>query len=120
MIKIVFLTILLSFNLAFAAKKISEKEKNDFYKNLKCLVCDGQSVFDSNTDFANDIRVITEVRIREGETLEEIELYLTESFGEEILLSPRSDGSMMLLWLIPYLFLFVGIYIYVRFIMARD
>ena len=82
-------------------------------KNLRCLVCQGQTISDSNSDFAQIIKSVVNDKIQEGLTEKEIYEFLSEKYGDWILFNPPFKKNNYLLWLLPYLlFIFGGIIIY--------
>ncbi len=80
----------------------------DIYKNIRCLVCQGQSLNDSNSDFAKDLKQVIKKKILEKKTNKEIYEYLTDRYGDWILFNPPLKKSTILLWAIPGLFFFLG------------
>ena len=92
-------------NLCFAEDKDLEKE---IYKNLRCLVCQGQSVADSNSDFAQTLKLVVKDKISEGKSKQEIYDFLTEKYGEWIVYKPKFNRYNFLLWSLPYLVLIFG------------
>ncbi len=80
----------------------------EIYKNLRCLVCQGQSVADSNSDFASTIKLVVQDQISEGKTKEEIYDFLISKYGEWIVYKPTLNKNNFLLWFLPYLILGLG------------
>ncbi len=78
------------------------------FKNLRCLVCQGQSVADSNSDFAQTIKLVVRDQIKEGKTEKEIYKFLIEKYGEWIVYKPPLNKSNSVLWLFPYLIFIIG------------
>tara|TARA_B100000767_G_C19585021_1_gene458988 strand:- start:155 stop:532 length:378 start_codon:yes stop_codon:yes gene_type:complete len=77
-------------------------------KNLRCLVCQGQSIADSNSDFASTIKLVVQDQIKEGKTKEEIYDFLISKYGEWIVYKPTFTKNNFLLWVLPYLALAFG------------
>tara|TARA_B100000029_G_scaffold482772_1_gene533326 strand:- start:248 stop:613 length:366 start_codon:yes stop_codon:yes gene_type:complete len=77
-------------------------------KNLRCLVCQGQTISDSNSDFAQIIKSVVNDKIQEGLTEKEIYKFLSEKYGDWILYNPPLKRSSFLLWFLPYLVFVVG------------
>ena len=92
-------------NLCFAENKDLEKE---IYKNLRCLVCQGQSIADSNSDFAQTLKLVVKDKISEGKSKQEIYDLLSNKYGEWIVYKPKFNSSNFLLWILPYFFLILG------------
>jgi|TARA_B110000971_G_scaffold217548_1_gene254631 cytochrome c-type biogenesis protein CcmH len=83
------------------------------YKNLRCLICQGQSIADSNSDFASTVKLVVQDQVKEGKSKEEIYDFLISKYGEWIVYQPTFTKTNFLLWAIPYLLLaFGGIVIY--------
>ena len=86
-----------------------QDEINKITKNLRCLVCQGQSVYDSDSEFAISLKLVVKNKIDEGLTEDQIYKFLTEKYGEWILYDPQFSKNTYLLWLMPLLiFLFGG------------
>tara|TARA_B100001989_G_scaffold227463_1_gene183642 strand:+ start:117 stop:485 length:369 start_codon:yes stop_codon:yes gene_type:complete len=94
----------LNFNL-YSDEKIDE---SIIHKNLRCLVCQGQSIADSNSDFAMTLKMVVEDLIEQGKTEEEIYNFLSEKYGDWILYNPKFNSGNFLLWVLPYLALIAG------------
>ena len=80
----------------------------EIYKNLRCLVCQGQSIADSNSDFALTIKLVVQDQIKEGRTKKEIYDFLISKYGEWIVYQPTLTKNNFFLWLLPYLVLVLG------------
>jgi len=70
---------------------------------LRCMTCQNQSVYDSDSDFAKDIKIIVEEKFNEGLNEKEIKFFLTERYGEYILFKPYFNTKNLLLWLFPFI-----------------
>ena len=94
----------------FSSLQTSEAnpELIEIYKNLRCLVCQGQSVADSNSDFASTIKLVGKDQVEEGKTKEEIYDFLISKYGEWIVYKPPLNKNNLLLWFLPYLVLALG------------
>ena len=84
------------------------KDQNKIFKNLRCLVCQGQSVADSNSDFAQTIKLVVRDQIKEGKSEKEIYKFLIEKYGEWIVYKPPLSKGNSVLWLFPYLIFLIG------------
>ncbi len=80
----------------------------EVYKNLRCLVCQGQSIADSNSDFAATIKLVVQDQLNEGKTEAEIYNFLISKYGEWIVYQPSLNKNNFLLWFLPYLIFAVG------------
>ena len=112
--KIIFLILLfLSItNYAFGFEK-NNKLENKISKNLRCLVCQGQSIYDSQSDFAISMKLLIKNKIENGETEDQIYDYLKKQYGEWIVYDPEFDKKNLILWGFPLiLFIFGGLLIY--------
>ena len=82
-------------------------------KNLRCLICQGQSVYDSQSDFALSIKTLIKNKLEEGKSEKQIYDYLKNQHGEWIVYDPEFDKKNLLLWTFPLiLFIFGGLLIY--------
>jgi cytochrome c-type biogenesis protein CcmH len=104
----IFLIILFIFFIPAQLAMASAEREINIYKNIRCLVCQGQSLNDSNSDFAVDLKKVIKKKIIKKQTDQEIYKYLTERYGDWILLSPPLKKNTILLWIIPTLFAILG------------
>ncbi len=88
-----------------------ESRARNISKNIRCMVCQNQSIDESNAPLAKDLRILIRNKIKEGSTDKEIYNFLTDRYGEFILLNPPFNSKTLMLWLLPFVFLFLGIYI---------
>ena len=100
---IVFFIILTNFS--FAEEKSLQ---NEITKNLRCLICQGQSIHDSDTEFANSLKLVVEKKIKEGMSENEIYEFLKTKYGEWILYDPALNQKTYILWLLPLLLFLIG------------
>ena len=77
-------------------------------KNLRCLVCDGQSVYESNSDFAESMKKYIKGQLENGKTDEEIFSSLVEKYGQWIVYDPGISRNTLLLWALPLLLFLIG------------
>ena len=111
--KIFFIILILMCSTQSKANQIEEELKNKILKNIRCLICQGQSVYDSESDFANSIKLIVERKIVDGSSEKQIYDFLKEKYGQWILYEPELSKNTYILWLLPILlFLFGGAIIY--------
>ena len=80
-------------------------------KNIRCLVCQNQSIDDSSAPLAKDLRALIRIKVQENDTDEEIYKFLTDRYGDFILLKPPFKISTFLLWSLPFVFFIIGIFI---------
>lgn len=88
-----------------------EARAQELMKQLRCLVCQNQSIVDSDASLAKDLRIIVRERIMAGDNDEQILSYMTSRYGDWVLLKPPFDGATIILWLSPLLLLLVGFFI---------
>jgi len=96
--------------------KISE---NQIFKNLRCLVCQGQSISESNSDFANTIKLVVKDKLSEGYNENEIYSFLVSKYGEWIVYKPPFSSSNLLLWTLPYIFLLIGAFFLIKIVINK-
>ena len=90
----------------------TSQEVDKISKNLRCLICQGQSVYDSQSDFALSMKILIQNKIDEGKNDEQIYEYLKVKYGEWIVYDPEVNKNTILLWVLPLiLFVFGGILI---------
>ena len=112
MLKILKLILLLYFSFNFSYANEINTKVDQITKNLRCLICQGQSVYDSQSDFALSMKLVVKNKIEEGEEQEEIYNYLKNKYGEWIVYDPELNKNTFLLWLLPLiLFVFGGLLI---------
>tara|TARA_B100001059_G_scaffold208675_1_gene221123 strand:+ start:166 stop:531 length:366 start_codon:yes stop_codon:yes gene_type:complete len=110
--------ILLNFNFSFAQ---DQDLQNKITKNLRCLICQGQSVYDSDSEFANSVKILVDQKLSEGLNENQIYSYLKDKYGEWILYNPDFNKNTYFLWLLPILmFLIGGAIILKLFIMKKN
>ena len=105
----IFLVIILS--MGFSQLKSYEKNdelKNKILKNIRCLICQGQSVYDSESDFASSIKLIVNKKINEGMSEDQVYKFLIEKYGDWIIYEPTLNKNTYVLWLLPLLLFLLG------------
>ena len=112
----IFIIIFLFFSLSNVNAGELDK-RNKITKNLRCLICQGQSVYDSDSEFANSLKIVVDEKIKEGLSEKQIYDYFKEKYGDWILYDPGINKNTYFLWLLPLLiFLFGGTIIYKKLI----
>jgi cytochrome c-type biogenesis protein CcmH len=104
----IFLIILFVFFIPAQLAMASAEREINIYKNIRCLVCQGQSLNDSNSDFAVDLKKVIKKKIINKETDKEIYKYLTERYGDWILFNPPFKINTFLLWGFPLIVALLG------------
>ncbi len=106
-----FLLLILINNSVLADYKISKVDS--ISKNLRCLICQGQSVYDSQSEFAISVKDLIKKKIEEGNSDNDIYEYLKNKYGDWIMYEPELDKKTLLLWILPLiLFVFGGLLIF--------
>ena len=84
------------------------KTENKIAKNLRCLICQGQSIYDSDSDFAISLKLLIKNKIQQGMSEEQIYSFLKMKYGEWILYDPVFNRNTYFLWLLPILIFLAG------------
>tara|TARA_B100000073_G_scaffold197355_1_gene163476 strand:- start:483 stop:845 length:363 start_codon:yes stop_codon:yes gene_type:complete len=114
-----FLIVILLFPLSALNAEEYDK-RNKITKNLRCLICQGQSVYDSDSEFANSLKILVDKKINQGFSEDQIYEYLKIKYGEWILYDPGINKNTYILWLLPLLiFLIGGAIIFKSFILRK-
>ena len=110
--------------MSFSQLKSNEKNNDlekKILKNIRCLICQGQSVYDSESDFASSIKLIVDKKINEGSSENQIYEFLRQKYGDWIIYDPELNKNTYILWLLPILlFLFGGAIIYRTLIIRKN
>ena len=103
---------ILCFQKLTVANNISS-EVDKISKNLRCLICQGQSVYDSQSDFALSMKKLIKNKLEDGKSEKQIYEYLKNKYGEWIVYDPEFNKKNLMLWIFPLiLFIFGGLLIY--------
>ena len=86
----------------------TDKIKIKITKNLRCLICQGQSVYDSDSEFANSMKVLVDKKLKEGFSENQIYDFFKEKYGQWILYDPELNKNTYILWLLPILIFLIG------------
>ena len=105
-----------TFNHAVEPNEILENKKlelraRNISKNIRCMVCQNQSIDESDAPLAKDLRILIRNKIKDGYTNKEIYKFLTDRYGDFILLKPPFKLITSFLWFLPFIFLVVGFYV---------
>ena len=84
------------------------EKRNEITKNLRCLICQGQSVYDSDSEFANSLKIVVDKKLEEGLSEDQIYEYFKTKYGEWILYDPGLNKNTYILWLLPILIFLLG------------
>jgi cytochrome c-type biogenesis protein CcmH len=114
--KILRIFIVIFLTISFSHIKSDEKNdvlKSKILKNIRCLICQGQSIYDSESEFASSIKLIVDRKINEGMKEKKIYDFLREKYGDWVIYDPQLNKNTYVLWLLPLLlFLFGGAIIF--------
>ena len=90
-------------------KQTIEKRLNEISNNVRCLVCRNQSIYDSNSDFANDMKKIIIIHLKDNKSDEFIYKFLKSKYGEYILFKPPFQINTLILWILPFILIISGL-----------
>ena len=88
-----------------------ELRARNISKNIRCMICQNQSIDESNAPLAKDLRIIIRSKIKEGKKNDEIYEFLTDRYGDFILLKPPFKLTTLALWFLPFIFFVIGVYV---------
>ena len=109
--KFIKISIILFLIVSFSGLKSAEANdvlKNKILKNIRCLICQGQSVYDSESEFASSIKLIVDRKINEGLKEKQIYQFLREKYGDWVVFDPKLNKKTYVLWLLPLLLFLLG------------
>ena len=114
--------IFIFFILSINSLKAQEKNlQNKITKNLRCLICQGQSVYDSDSEFANSLKIIIKQKLKEGKSEKQIYDFFEDKYGKWILYDPKFVKNTYFLWILPILlFVIGGLLIFKLFIIKKN
>ena len=81
---------------------------NKISKNIRCLICQGQSIYDSQSDFSISMRLVIKKKLEEGLTEKEIYDFLKDKYGQWITYEPEFNKKTFILWIMPILLFIIG------------
>jgi len=108
----IFYVLFFSFS-SYADESIDAKVKK-LTLELRCMTCQNQSVYDSDSDYSKDIKIFVKKKFEEGLSEKEIKKNLTERYGEYILFKPYFNSKNLFLWLFPFILLILSIIILLK------
>ena len=88
-----------------------ELRAREISKNIRCMVCQNQSIDDSSSSIARDLRILIRNKIEEGKKDKEVYEFLTERYGDFILLKPPLKTNTIVLWFLPFALFIIGVFI---------
>ena len=107
-IKIIMIVLLFSGFYELRSDEKNDELKNKILKNIRCLICQGQSVYDSESEFASTIKLIVNKKINEGLKEDRIYEFLRDKYGDWIIYDPKLNKNTYILWLLPLLLFLIG------------
>ncbi len=109
--KLLTLIIIVFFSQNIFADENLEKKAREINKKIRCVVCQGQSIDDSDSILARDLRKLIKNKLEEGQSEKEITNYLVSRYGEFILLRPKLKFNTYFLWFAPIFIIIFGIFL---------
>jgi len=107
-LKIFTILFLVASFLGLKSAEANDVLKNKILKNVRCLICQGQSVYDSESEFAISIKLIVDRKINEGLKEKQIYQFLREKYGDWVIFDPKLNKNTYVLWLLPLLLFLAG------------
>ena len=108
----IFFVLFFSFS-SYANGGIDKKVKK-LTLELRCMTCQNQSVYDSDSDYSKDIKIFVKEKFEEGLNEKEIKKILTERYGEYILFKPYFNSKNLFLWLFPFVLVIISVLILIK------
>ena len=108
----IFIVLFFSFS-AYANGSIANKVKK-LTLELRCMTCQNQSIYDSDSDYSKDIEIFVKEKFKEGLNEKEIKKILTKRYGEYILFKPYFNAKNLFLWLFPFILVILSIIILLK------
>jgi len=108
----IFFVLFFSFS-SYASESIDNKVKK-LTLELRCMTCQNQSVYDSDSNYSKDIKIFVKEKFEEGLSEKEIKKILTERYGEYILFKPYFNTKNLFLWLFPFILVILSIIILLK------
>ncbi len=95
-------------NFGYSLASTDSKREQNLFKEIRCLVCQSQTIHESNSELAEDIKLLIREKVSAGKTDHEIKQFLVEKYGEWILMTPRFNQHTYLLWIAPLIIFVIG------------
>ncbi|WP_339334324.1 cytochrome c-type biogenesis protein [uncultured Maricaulis sp.] len=102
------------------ADEAMETRARALYRDLRCVVCQSQSIDESNAPLAADMRAVVRERLLAGDSDAEVRTWLQTRYGDYVLMTPPLQGNTLLLWLLPAILLVGGGVLVVIYIRAQS
>ena len=107
-LKIILIVFLFTCLTELKSDEKNDNLKNKILKNIRCLVCQGQAVYDSESDFAFSIKLIVDNKINDGSSEDQIYKFLRDKYGNWIIYDPKLNKNTYILWILPLLIFLLG------------
>ena len=120
---IFFLTLVYFSNIISARSEMTSIQNDraiDLFKETRCLVCQSQTIYDSNSELATDLKLFIKEEIIAGKTDDNIKAQLVTNYGEWILMTPSLSKTNYILWFSPLIFLLIGIIVMIKYIFKKN
>ena len=120
---IFFLTLVYFSNIISARSEMTSIQNDraiDLFKETRCLVCQSQTIYDSNSELATDLKLFIQEEIIAGKTDDDIKAQLVTNYGEWILMTPSLSKTNYILWFSPFIFLLIGIVVMFKYIFNKS
>ena len=113
-ISVICIQFYLNFSYAIDPEEILKNSKQEtrarnISKNIRCMICQNQSIDESSASLAKDLRILIRVKIKDGKTDKEIYKFLSDRYGDFILLNPPLKSKTIVLWFLPFILFIIGI-----------
>ena len=113
-ISVISIQFYLNFSYAIDPEEILRNSKQEtrarnISKNIRCMICQNQSIDESSASLAKDLRILIRSKIKDGKTDKEIYKFLTDRYGDFILLNPPLKSKTIVLWFLPFILFIIGI-----------
>ena len=116
---IYFFLVFINFKSIALSLSNSEEQTTNITKNLRCLICQGQTIHESNSDFAESMKKYIKSELENGKTNEEIFSSLVKKYGQWIVYDPGISRNTLLLWSLPLLLFLIGGAIIIKKILKK-
>jgi cytochrome c-type biogenesis protein CcmH len=109
---IIALTIGLNANAFEAEDRLPEPQEKiakEIFAEIRCVVCAGESIADSNAEMAVDMRLLIRSKVASGQSPSQIKAYMASKYGKQILQTPPVEPATYLLWFLPLVMVIIGV-----------
>ena len=113
-LKFIILVIFCFFSFFASAENSNNELLIKISKNIRCLICQGQSVYDSQSDFAVSMKLVIKKKLEEGSSESQIYEYLKNQYGEWITYDPEFNKNTFFLWIFPIFIFVLGVWLIIR------